>query len=100
MDDDYCDADELDFVAQRTAEETIRRMQPYINRLKERINQLEKQLEAHQQIQSAYYSSNVASGQVDYLKNMDLTFENVTDTIDQTCGVTNETDSQTTQRPV
>jgi prefoldin subunit 5 len=74
MDDDYCDADELDFVAQRTAEETIRRMQPYINRLKERINQLEKQLEAHQQIQSAadvrerYYSTNLHQGQVQYLR--------------------------------
>jgi len=96
-DDDYCDADELDFVAQTTFEETVRRMQPQINFLKARINQLEKQLEAHQQIQSAYYSSNFASGQLDYLKHMDLTFENVTDTIDQTCGVTNETDSSTTQ---
>lgn len=83
MDDDYCDADELDFVAQRTAEETIRRMQPYINRLKERINQLEKQLEAHQQIQSAadvrerYYSTNLHQGQVQYLR--DGTLEQSTD---------------------
>lgn len=83
MDDDYCDADELDFVAQRTAEETIRRMQPYINRLKERINQLEKQLEAHQQIQSAadvrerYYSTNLHQGQVQYL--CDGTLEQSTD---------------------
>jgi hypothetical protein len=73
-DDDYCDADELDFVAQTTFEETVRRMQPYINSLKARINQLEKQLEAHQQIQSAanirecYYSTNLHQGQVQYLR--------------------------------
>ena len=73
-DDDYCDADELDFVAQTTFEETVRRMQPYINSLKARINQLEKQLEAHQQIQSAadfcqrHFSTNLHQGQVQYLR--------------------------------
>lgn len=73
LSDDDCDADELDFVAQRTFEETVRRMQPQIDFLKNRINQLEKQLEAHQQIQSAYYSSNLASGQVDYIKTIEAT---------------------------
>lgn len=100
-DDDYCDADELDFVAQRTAEETRRRIQPKIDFLEDKVKQLEKKIAAYEQtVDRRFFSSNLASGQVNYLRNMDLTFENVTDTIDQTCGVTNEIDSRTNQRTV
>lgn len=73
-DDDYCDADELDFVAQRTAEETRRRIQPRLDFLENKVKQLEKKIEAYEQIQSAtnvcqrYYSTNLHQGQVQYLR--------------------------------
>jgi hypothetical protein len=73
-DDDYCDADELDFVAQRTAEETRRRIQPKIDFLENKVKQLEKKIAAYEQIQFAtnvcqrHYSTNLHQGQVQYLR--------------------------------